>query len=84
VYSFYLEGLEGAASRLRSYLEKGTQASLSGQMFDDAASGQGLLNFIVRGIQCGALTGEDLADAGLSMYDIAGGSFSAILKKTKA
>ncbi len=81
VFSFYLEGLDAAASRLGSYLDKGAQASLSGQMFDDAASGQGLLNFILRGIYCGAFSKEDLALAGLSYDEILSGSFSEMVKK---
>lgn len=64
-YLFFLEELETASTRLKSYLEKEKQAGLAGQMFDDAASIQGLLNFFSRGQACGALTDADLAQVGL-------------------
>ncbi len=45
VYAFFLEGLAPAAERLRNFVEKAAHATLVGDMFDDAATGQGLLNF---------------------------------------
>jgi citrate lyase beta subunit len=79
VYSFFLEGLEPAALRLRSFIEKGKQASLSGQMFDDAASGQGLLNYFHRALTCGAIDDNDLKEIGMTSEEIKIYSFSDIL-----
>ena len=45
VYSFFLEGLTSASGRLKTFVEKAALASLFGDVFDDAATGQGLLNF---------------------------------------
>ena len=59
VYSFFLEGLETASLRLRSFVEKAAQATLVGDIFDDAATGQGLLNYFLRGITCGAITEDE-------------------------
>lgn len=56
VYTFFLEGIEAAAARLRNFLAKAAQATLVGDVFDDAATGQGLLNFFLRGINSGALS----------------------------
>ena len=68
VYSFFLAGLPAASGRLKAFVEKAALASLFGDVFDDAATGQGLLNFFLRGIACGAITEErgpgDRADAG--------------------
>ena len=47
VYLFFLSGLESAASRLKAFVEKAALASLFGDVFDDAATGQGLLNFFL-------------------------------------
>ncbi|MGH9367438.1 MAG: DUF6986 family protein, partial [Thermoanaerobaculia bacterium] len=44
LYSFFLEGLEAASARLKNFVEKAGQATLIGEVFDDAATGQGLLN----------------------------------------
>ncbi|MBL7995408.1 phosphoenolpyruvate kinase [bacterium] len=83
VYNFYLEGLEAASARMKSSIEKGNQASLSGQMFDDAASGQGLMNFFRRGIQCGALTEKEIHLTGLKAEDLRLGSFTAMIADRK-
>src|SRR5438270_4928548 len=59
VYHFFLGGLESAPNRLKTFVEKAALASLFGDVFDDAATGQGLLNFFLRGMACGAITEEE-------------------------
>jgi hypothetical protein len=56
VYSFFLEDLDAASARLKNFVEKAAQATLVGDVFDDAATGQGLLNFFLKGLNCGAIT----------------------------
>ena len=41
VYSFFLGGLTSASNRLKAFVEKAALASLHGDIFDDAATGQG-------------------------------------------
>ena len=79
VYSFFLSGLDAAAYRLKSFMEKAAQASLVGDIFDDAATGQGLLNFFLRGINCRAITEEEATVTGLSVNEIRTRSFVKIL-----
>ena len=55
-------------------------ATLLGEVFDDAATGQGLLNFFLRGLSCGALTLEEAARTGLTVDEIKGRSFLKILE----
>ena len=52
-------GRRAAGARLRNFVERAAQATLVGDVFDDAATGQGLLNFFFRAINCGALTEEE-------------------------
>jgi hypothetical protein len=80
VYAFFLDGLDAAARRLRGFTEKAAQATLLGDVFDDAATGQGLLNFFLRGLSCGALTTEEAARTGLTVEEIKGRSFLKILE----
>ncbi len=81
VYAFFLGGLDAAAGRLRDFVERAAQATLIGDVFDDAATGQGLLNFFLRGINCGALTeAETLSRTGLTLDELRGRSFLQILK----
>ena len=45
-----------ASERLQNFVEKAAQATLVGDVFDDAATGQGLLNYFLRAMNCGAIT----------------------------
>ena len=85
VYHFFLGGLESASNRLKTFVEKAALASLFGDVFDDAATGQGLLNFFLRGLACGAITEEEALATGLSLDEIRSRSFLKILlgRRTK-
>ncbi len=80
VFAFFLEGLEAASRRLKAFTDKAAQATLVGEVFDDAATGQGLLNYFLRGINCGAITPEEAMRTGLSLDEIRGRSFLRILQ----
>jgi citrate lyase beta subunit len=81
VFTFFLEGLDAAAERLRNFVAKAAQATLVGDVFDDAATGQGLLNYFLRGINSGAIAEADAAArTGLTHEELAGRSFVTILK----
>ena len=80
VYSFFLEGLDAASERLRNFISKAAQATLVGDVFDDAATGQGLLNYFLRAINCGAIPEADARDlTGLSLEELRSASFVKIL-----
>ena len=83
VYSFFLESLGPTQRRLKTFIEKSAQATLSGDIFDDAATGQGLLNFFLRGIACGAITEEEALETGLTLEEIRGRSFLKILQNRR-
>ena len=84
VYAFFLQSFEGAAVRLRNFVEKAAQATLVGDVFDDAATGQGLLNFFLRGINCGAFTEEEAGAAtGLAIEELRARSFVKILDRRR-
>ena len=80
VYTFFLDGLESASGRLKTFVEKAALASLFGDVFDDAATGQGLLNFFLRGIACGAITEAEALATGLTIEEIRSRSFYKILE----
>lgn len=87
VYSFFLKGLGAASARLKNFVEKAAQATLVGDVFDDAATGQGLLNFFLRGLNSGAITLDEAQATGLSREDFQSRSFLKILdnrRKTAA
>jgi hypothetical protein len=83
VYTFFLEGLAAASERLQNFIEKAGQATLVGDVFDDAATGQGLLNFFLRGINCGAITEEEALGTGLTLDELRGRSFVKILENRR-
>jgi citrate lyase beta subunit len=80
VYAFFLEGLDAASRRLRAFMDKAAQATRLGDVFDDAATGQGLLNFFLRGLACGALTEDEARAAGLTLDELRTRSFLEILQ----
>ncbi|MBK7750198.1 MAG: hypothetical protein QG625_2442 [Cyanobacteriota bacterium erpe_2018_sw_39hr_WHONDRS-SW48-000098_B_bin.30] len=82
-YAFFLEGLDAASVRLKSFMEKAAQATLVGDVFDDAATGQGLLNYFLRAINCGAITLDEVKATGLTMDEIRTRSFLKILDGRK-
>ena len=79
VYSFFLSGLKSASERLRAFVEKAALASMHGDVFDDAATGQGLLNYFLRGMSCGAITEDEALNCGLTREEIQTRSFLKIL-----
>jgi citrate lyase beta subunit len=83
VYAFFFQSFETAAARLRNFVEKAAQATLVGDVFDDAATGQGLLNFFLRGINCGAFTEEEACATGLTLEELRGRSFVKILNRRR-
>jgi citrate lyase beta subunit len=84
VYEFFLSGLEAASERLRNFIAKAAQATLVGEVFDDAATGQGLLNFFLKAIHAGALTEEEARErTGLTADELRSASFVKILGNRK-
>lgn len=80
IYTFFLESLDDASRRLNRFVDAAAQATLSGNMFDDAATGQGLLNFFLRGIACGAITEQEATATGITLEELHGRSFIKIVQ----
>ena len=79
-YTFFLSSLADATSRLRIFVERAAISTLTGDIFDDAATGQGLLNFFLKAMNCGAIDEEDALATGLSLAEIRSRSFYKILQ----
>ncbi len=84
VYAFYLESLSAATARLSNFVAKAAQATLVGDVFDDAATGQGLLNFFLRGLACGAISEAEALASGLTLDELRSRSFVKILAGRRA
>ena len=84
VFAFFLEAKAEAAERLQRFVERAAQATMLGNIFDDAATGQGLLNFFLRGVNCGALTEDEALATGLTLEELRGRSFVKILNARRA
>ena len=79
VDTFFLSGLQDASARLNAFLNKAAQATLVGNTFDDAATGQGLLNFFLRGMACGAITEQEVLATGITLDELRSRSFVRIV-----
>jgi len=85
VYSFFLQSLDAASERLKNFVAKAAKATLVGDVFDDAATGQGLLNYFLRAINCGALTEEEAVErSGLTVPELRSASFVKILNNRQS
>ena len=81
VYSFFLEGLDQAGERLSNFVDSAAKATLVGEVFDDAATGQGLLNYFLRAINCGAITEDEATTrTSLTVDELRTRSFLRILE----
>ena len=82
-YAFFLSSYEEAVMRLKSFVERAAISTLTGDIFDDAATGQGLLNFFLRAMNCGAISKEETLATGLTIDEIQSRSFYSILEGRK-
>ena len=51
--------------------------------FDDAATGQALLNFFSRALSSGAITTAEAMETGLTEAQLGGGSFAALISRAR-
>jgi len=78
--AFFLEQLQVSTGRLRNLVEQASSATVSGDVFDDAATGQGLLNYFFRALNSGAIDPEDVESAGVTVEEVQAGSFRNIVE----
>ncbi len=79
-YSFFLGSYEDALFRLKTFVERAAISTLTKDIFDDAATGQGLLNFFLKAMNCGAISEEEALATGLTIEEIHSRSFYRILE----
>ncbi|MEO6070224.1 MAG: phosphoenolpyruvate kinase [Chitinophagaceae bacterium] len=80
VFAFFLESYDDAVARLKAFVDKAARASLMGDVFDDAATGQGLLNYFLRALNSGAISEAEALKTGLTLEEIQSRSFKKILE----
>lgn len=84
VFSFFMEGLDRAGERLSNFVDQAAKATMVGEVFDDAATGQGLLNYFLRAINCGAIDEEEARSrTGLTRDELETRSFLRILERRR-
>jgi hypothetical protein len=79
LYTFFLQERDTAIERLSQFVGQAARVTLTGDVFDDAATGQALLNFFLRGVNCGAFDGDDIERIGLTLAEIETRSFAHIV-----
>ena len=83
-YIFFLSSITDATHRLKTFVDRAAISTLTGDIFDDAATGQGLLNFFLKAMNCGAITEEEATATGLTIDEIRSRSFFKILQGRRA
>jgi citrate lyase beta subunit len=79
-YNFFLSSITDATYRLKTFVDRAAISTLTGDIFDDAATGQGLLNFFLKAMNCGAISEEEATATGLTIDEIRSRSFYKILQ----
>lgn len=79
-YNFFLSSYDDAVFRLKTFVERAAVSTLTRDIFDDAATGQGLLNFFLKALNCGAITEKEALATGLTLEEIRTRSFYKILE----
>ena len=79
-YNFFLSSYDDAVFRLKIFVDRAAISTLTGDIFDDAATGQGLLNFFLKALNCGAITEKEALATGLTLDEIRSRSFYKILQ----
>jgi len=67
--------MNDATYRLKTFVDRAAISTLTGDIFDDAATGQGLLNFFLKAMNCGAISELEASATGLSVEEIRSRSF---------
>lgn len=81
LFAFFLESKDAQGKRLKGFIEKATQANMTGNTFDDAASANGLLNFFLRALNCGAMSETEISQAtSLNANELHSTSFLKIME----
>ncbi|MEJ7586371.1 MAG: phosphoenolpyruvate kinase [Ferruginibacter sp.] len=83
-YTFFLSSYDDAVLRLKTFVDRAAVSTLTGDIFDDAATGQGFRNFFLKALNCGAITEEEALVTGLTLDEIRSRSFYRILEGRRA
>ncbi|MBI2419185.1 MAG: phosphoenolpyruvate kinase [Ignavibacteriales bacterium] len=78
VYYYYRKDKDKLMSRFFNFVKSAAQATQQSGNFDDAATGQGMLNFLLKGYECGALNDGDFAGYGINPESLKSRSFPKI------
>jgi hypothetical protein len=79
-YNFFLSSYDDALFRLKAFVQRAAISTLTRDIFDDAATGQGLLNFFLKAMNCGAIGEQEAMATGLTIDEIHSRSFYKILE----
>lgn len=82
-YAFFLQAFNSMAERMENFISVSAQATLVGNVFDDAATGQGLINFFLKAYNCGAITKKDIDGIGIRLKDLESHFFPNIVANYK-
>jgi hypothetical protein len=80
VYGFFREGLAAASERLAGFLARATGEDA----VDDPHTGQGLMNYFLRALSCGAIGEDEVAATGLTVDELRTRSFARIVEARRA
>ncbi|MCE1189709.1 MAG: phosphoenolpyruvate kinase [Ignavibacteria bacterium] len=84
IYYYFLNDRDTLFSRFTNFISMAAKAVQTSGVFDDAATGQGMINFLLKGIECGAFSPEELKQAGIEPHSLVTKSFDHIIESSGA
>lgn len=81
VYAFFLASMDDTVLRLNAFLTQFAQATRIGSNFDDAATGHGLVNHVLRAFDCGAVDDSIFEKIGVSKAVLESRDFAFMVSK---
>lgn len=82
-YAFFLQSFEQMRERMENFIAVSAKATAVGNVFDDAATAQGLINFFLKAYNCGAIRRQDITAMGIRLQDLKSRRFPDIVANYK-
>lgn len=80
-FAYFLQNLRGVTARLGACLQEAAQAAVQIGHPVDVGGAQALLQFLARGLACGALLPHEVEESGLTVDEVRSGSFADVVRE---
>lgn len=83
LFTNYKKSFSAMRERFINFVENAARATVLNGQFDDAATGQGMLNYFIKGYRLGALSADDIRKTGFDIETLVKKSFAELISEQK-